>query len=186
MEITYGRAACLALAIVIGGAVPATAQDAATQAKTIAASFSKTKSVSKEKRGVRKEKYVRVHSAPAIKANPVEYSGIYEVSDFDMGLRLDLRVNRDGSLTGTGYDPVSENVRRTFTLRDGKVQDGLMTATKVYANGEHERFEAAFLNRTRSESPTDEGVTVFGLGTFTRPVSVSGQTVDKLFYEKVE
>jgi hypothetical protein len=155
---------------------------AAAKSNAIAASFSKFKRVTKDKHGFRKEKYARVESEPAPKSNPVEYSGRYEVNDLNFVLRLS--VNPDGTFVGTGYDPLTENVKRTFTLKNGRIQSALLTATKVYANGETEPFEGAFMNRTRYESPTDKGVTVFGFGTLGRAVNVGGLTIDKFFYEK--
>lgn len=166
-------------------ATPAAAQQtsAAAQARSsaIAASFIKSKDVHKEKHGVRKDKYIRVETEPAVRQNPADYSGTYEL---DMGFGLQLRVNRDGTFEGTGYEPLDSNVRRTFALRNGRIQGALLTATKVYADGRTEPLEGAFMNRSRYESPTDKGVTVFGLGTLGRPITVSGNTLDKFFYEK--
>ncbi|HJQ11179.1 MAG TPA: hypothetical protein VJ840_09135, partial [Gemmatimonadaceae bacterium] len=99
---------CTALAtlgmIVI--ATPAFAQSKSAEAKSnaLAASFSKFKSVSKEKRGVKKEKYLKVESAPVALRNPADYSGKYQVPDLPIG--LELNVNRDGTFTGTGYEPL--------------------------------------------------------------------------------
>ena len=153
------------------------------KSSAIAASFSKMKSLSKDKRGVKKEKYVRVESEPAVRANPADYSGKYEVPDMNFG--LDLSVTRDGTVTGTGYEPLGDGVMRTFTLRNGKIERAFLTATKVYADGRTERFEGAFMNRSRYESPTDKGVTVFGFGMLGRAVVIDGNTIDKFFYQKL-
>ena len=137
---------------------------AQTRTKAIAASFNKNKHVVKDKRGVRMEKYKRVQSEPVVKANPQDYSGTYEVPD--MGFALQLRVNPDGSVEGTGYEPAGPDisVRRSFTLRNGRIDGALLTATQVYANGTQNRFEGAFMNRTSFDTPADKGYTVFGLG----------------------
>ena len=156
--------------------------DPTARTNAIVASFSKFKSVDKEKRGVRKTKYVRVESKPAIRANPADYSGKYE--DVDFGFGLEFRVNADGTFTGSGYEPVSENVKRSFTLRNGRIRGALATATKVYANGETESFEGAFMDRARYESPTDKGVTVFGFGLIGKLVEMHGMTINKFFFEK--
>lgn len=161
-----------------------TPTDATAKSNAIAASFSKFKSLSKEKRGVRKEKYLRVESAPAVVANPADYSGTYRVPD--MQFQLDLRIIPDGSFTGSGYEPLNENVKRTFTLQNGRIRGSLATATKVYADGATESFEGAFMNRSVYESPTDKGVTVFGFGTLTRPFELDGLTIDKLFYDRTK
>jgi hypothetical protein len=162
---------------------PASAGSSQARSQAIAASFSKFKNVSKEKRGIRKDKYVRVQSEPAVKANPEQYSGTYEVPEF--GFAIHLRVDRSGGVEGDGYEPFGSdpNVRRAFTLKNGKVQGALLTATKVYANGSTEKLEGVFLNRTRFESPTDKGNTAFGLGVVGRTIEISGNTYDKLFYE---
>jgi hypothetical protein len=179
-----------ALNLFFVGAGVASAQVAAStevQAKSqvIAASFSKFKNLSKEKHGVTKSKYLKIESQPAVKANPEDYSGTYEVSD--LGFALRLHVDHSGKVEGTGYEPIMDPaVRRMFTLRDGKIDGALITATKVYTNGKSERLEGVFIDRTTFESPTDKGSTRFGLGVIGKPVEVSGLTLDKFFFELVE
>jgi hypothetical protein len=160
----------------------AAGDNAPSRTAVIAASFSKFKDITRTKRGITKSKYRRVESKPAVRTNPADYSGSYEVPDMDFA--LELRVDSRGVVAGSGYDPLSGSVRRTFTLRDGRLQGALLTATKVYANGETDRLEGAFMNRTSFESPTDKGTTVFGLGTLGRPVELSGMTINKFFYER--
>ena len=139
------------------------------------------KQLSKEKHGVKKEKYLRVESEPAIETTPTEYSGVYRVTDMPFTLRFN--VDSKGVVTGSGDEALTESVRRTFTLRNGKVQGALLTATKVYSDGAREKFEGSFLNRTDRNSPTEPGVTIFGLGVvLTTPFEVNGLTYDKLFY----
>jgi hypothetical protein len=154
-----------------------------TRTQAIAASFSKSKHVIKEKRGVRMEKYKRVESEPVVEPNPQDYSGTYEVPD--MGFAIQLRVARDGSVEGIGYEPVSPDlsVRRSFTLRNGKIDGALLTATQVYANGTQNGFEGAFMNRTAFDSPADKGFTVFGLGVIGKEITVGGNTINRFFYE---
>ena len=161
--------------------VPAPSAD--TRARAMAASFNKSKHLSKEKRGIRKEKFLEITSTPAIKANPAAYSGNYRVDG--MGFSLDLRVAPDGTVQGTGYDPVEfeSNVRRQYTLTDARVQGALLSATKTYANGTTQRVEGVFMNRTTKNSPTDPGSTVFGLGISGNFGYVSGTTLTKLFYQ---
>ena len=151
--------------------------------QTIVASFNKSKHVVKEKQGVTKEKYLRVQSVPAIKQNPEDYSGAYKGSDARFSLQL--RVNRNGLVEGTGIEPLNDDatVSRSFTLRDGRMSGALITATKVYASGSTAPFEGVFIDKTVYESPTDEGVTAFGLGVVGQQIQVGGVNVDKLFYE---
>ena len=170
--------------MVVASSVAAQAPGSANaKSEAIAASFSKMKSLTKEKFGVRKEKYIKVQSEPAVLRNPADYSGKYEVPD--LKFVLDLSVNREGTVTGTGYEPLGEGIMRTFTLRNGKIERAFLTATKVYADGRTEPFEGAFMNRSTYQSPTDKGVTVFGFGTMGRAINVDGLTIDKFFYQKL-
>jgi hypothetical protein len=176
-----------ALNLLLVGAGAASAQVAAStgaqaRSQVIAASFSKFKNLTKEKHGVTKTKYLKIESQPAVRANPEGYSGTYEVPD--LGFAMRLHVDRSGKVEGTGYEPIVDPaVRRMFTLRDGKIEGALITATKVYANGKSERLEGVFIDRTTFESPTDKGSTSFGLGVIGKPIEVSGLTLDKLFFE---
>ena len=186
MRLTQLKGFLLLSSLVAAGGLSAqtTGSGTAVQSRTraIAASFTKFKSVRKEKRGVKKEKYLRVESEPVVRSNPADYSGVYEVPGMAFG--LNLTVDRDGVVTGSGYEPLNDNVRRSFTLRNGRIQGALLTATKVYAGGESERLEGAFINRISFDSPTASGVTVFGLGTVGKPIQFAGLTLDKLFYER--
>jgi hypothetical protein len=161
----------------------ASATDVQSRTRTIVASFSKFKNGSKTRRGITKAKYMKVESEAAVKANPADYSGVYEVPG--IAFALNLTVDRNGVVTGTGYEPLAESVRRTFTLRGGRVQGALLTATKVYAGGESERLEGAFMNRTSFDSPTATGVTVFGFGTLGPQIEVSGMTINRFFYARI-
>ena len=157
--------------------------DPQAKTKAIVASFNKFKHLSKEKHGIKKEKYLKVESNPVLKANPEDYSGTYEIPD--LGFAMHLRVDHSGRVEGDGYEPLMPDpaVRRTFTLKNGKIEGALLTATKVYAGGYPEKLEGAFIERTTFESPTDKGFSRFGLGTLGRPIEVSGLTLDKFFYE---
>lgn len=178
-------ALALAVASFAPGAVYAQAVNspaARQRTQAILASLDKSKHVVKEKRGVRREKYLEVRNAPVIKADPRDYSGLYEVEDLGMGLQL--RVDANGRVEGTGYEPMGGDVsvRRSFILRDAKVDGALLTATKVYANGGHEPFEAVFVNRSVFNSPSDPGVTEYGLGAVGKDVQTSGVTFNRFFY----
>jgi hypothetical protein len=153
------------------------------RAQAIVASFNKSKHVAKEKRGVRKEKYLDVRGAPAVKANPADYSGAYEAADARFSLKL--RVDTNGKVEGTGFDQLTDDaaVSRSFTLRNGRISGALLTATKVYGDGSSEPLEGVFINKTVFESPTDKGVTTFGLGVVGKQFQRGGQTIDRLFYE---
>ena len=156
---------------------------AESRTRAIVASFNKSKHVVKEKRGVRKEKYLDVRSVPVVKQNPADYSGEYE--EAELGFSLRLRVDRDGKVEGTGYEPLNgdSGVSRSFRLRDGQIRGALITATKVYANGASEPLEGVFINKTVFESPTDKGVTAFGLGVVGKGFQLGGLNIDRIFYQ---
>ena len=157
----------------------------ATESRTraIVASFNKSKHVVKEKRGVRKEKYLDVRSESVVKQNSADYSGEYE--DTGLGFSLRLRVDRDGKVEGTGYEPLNGDagVSRSFRLRGGQINGALITAEKVFADGSSELLEGVFINKTAFESPTDKGVTIFGLGVIGKGWQVGGSTVDRIFHQ---
>src|SRR4030081_2006504 len=151
--------------------------------QAIVASFNKSKHVVKEKRGVRKEKYLDVRSVPAVKPNPADYSGAYETSDLRFSLQL--RVDATGKVEGRGYEPLNDEaaISRSFTLKDGRMTGALITARKIYGDGSHEPLEGVFINKTVFESPTDPGVTAFGLGVVGMSFQVREVNNDKLFYQ---
>jgi hypothetical protein len=60
----------------------------------------------------------------------------------------------------------------------------LLTATKTYSDGTVEKLEGVFINRMEFNSPTDSGVSAFGLGVIGKPVEVvNGVMQDKFFFE---
>src|SRR5688572_33121558 len=70
------------------------------------------------------------------------------------------------------------------TLFRSRIEGALLSASKVYQDGTAEAFEGVFLKRTDRTSPTDAGVTTFGLGVVLRtPVEQNGLTHEKLFYQ---
>ena len=167
----------IVLSIACVASVVAQQLSSQTKAREIAAAFTKNKHAVKEKYGVRMEKYKDVRSEPAVKSNISDYSGVYEVQD--LGYLINVQIASDGRIEASG----SEN-SRAFKLENAKIDGSLLTATKVYSDGAREKFEGSFLNRTDRNSPTDPGVTIFGLGVvLTTPFEVNGLTYDKLFYQ---
>src|SRR5207237_5764594 len=87
------RMYCTSVSLAIVSALPAIAQQtsaASAQARSnvIAASFSKSISMSKEKLGIRKKKYINVQSYPADRLNPTDYSGSYAFPYMDVGFQV--------------------------------------------------------------------------------------------------
>jgi len=165
--------------------VNAVSQESYTQRRTqeIVASFNKQKHTVKEKYGVRTEKYKKVISKAVIRQNLADYSGAYEASD--LGYLINIQVGSDGNVRASGSEPANGGTRpaRSFRLESGKIVGAMLTATKVYDDGPTEKFEGVFINRTEFNSPTDNGVSAFGLGVVSNPVQFAGVTLDKLFYQ---
>ena len=140
------------------------------------ARFNKVKQKSKHRHGVENELYVNVHSelAPG-------RSGSYEATD--CGRTLTLEVQPNGAVTGGGAEE-----RRTFAIRDGRVDGSHLTATKQFADGTTEPLEGIFIHQRRRAGRTAEDIatdrTVFGLGVTGAEFTCGGMTVDKLFYER--
>ena len=173
-----GVAICLAA---FGAQALSGVQDASARARELAAAFSKSKHVVKEKHGIRVEKYKDVRSEPAPKTDARLYSGEYEA---ERGA-LSLKVYADGRAAATGSEPDADFSRtRSFTLKNARVEGALLTGTKVYEDGSSEAFEGVFINRTDRDSLTDPGTTAFGLGVlFDPPKTVGSLAVSRLFYE---
>jgi hypothetical protein len=159
-------------------------QETYTQTRTqeIVASFNKEKYAVKEKYGVRREKYKKVVSEPVSKPTINEFAGVYEVSG--PGFFIKLQIGSDGKVTANGSEPAKDDPQhpRGFRLDGAKITGAMLTATKVFDDGAREKFEGVFINMTVYESPTDKGVTAFGLGVV-RHLESSGVMEDKLFYQ---
>jgi len=169
----------LTVIVVVSGNLIAQTSSAAARAQELAASFNKFKSVSKTKYGVTRAKYKDVHCEPLVRQGVKDYAGVYEAEG--LGYVIELRVENNGAITGSGY----ANGSLSFTLENGKIEAGLLTATRIYQNGTREKFEGVFVTRTDKESPTDPGVTTSGLGVhLSVPVEIAGSTYDRLFYQR--
>ena len=173
----------LAISLLVSIPMISLAQQSSVERKSeIVASFNKEKHVTKEKYGVRVEKYKKVVSEPANKPNLKDYSGVYEVDGF--GHSLNIQVADDGNITATGVEPSNTGTHR-FRLEGAKIANAMLTGTKVYADGSTAKFEGVFLDRTDYISPNDSGVRTFGLGVLvTNPTEVNGLTLDRLFYQR--
>lgn len=157
----------VAVVFCIGLACSVKAQDAGQRTQVLIAALDKTKYKKKEKRDFAIEMYIDIKNAAALKSSSAEYAGLYESQD--SGYRLDLRVSA-GTVTGSGYDTANFDSAQkvSFTLRDARIDGALLTATKVYENGETRRFEAAFVNRTvttgKNPNEITDRQTSYGLG----------------------
>jgi hypothetical protein len=158
--------------------------NAQRRTQEIVAFFNKSKHVIKEKHGVRMEKFKEIRSEPVIRKDAASYSGTYET---DMGYTLRIRVGADGSVEADGTEPAANRESLKYTLRNAKLEGALLTGTKVYEDGTNEKFEGVFINRTDRDSPTETGVTTFGLGVLYDPPKMNpelGFSITRLFYQQ--
>src|SRR5205823_1651414 len=133
------------------------AQDTARRTRELVAALDKTKSKSKEKKGIKVEVYVAVQNEAVVKADPAAYSGTYTAED---GMhRIELTVSADGSATGNGYDDQEEGKRVNYILRGARIDGALLTGTKVYSNGAIEKLEAVFTNRKVRSGENEKNAT---------------------------
>ena len=167
----------------------AQSSNAQQRTREIVESLNKTKYQFRAQRGVSKEKYKSVHSEPVIEKNIANYSGQYEVPGLDYS--LEIKVTNTGDIEAAGYESNDGNAqqKRRFTFRNAKIDGALLSATKVYDDGNTETFEGVFINKTDVEgtSPTqiERQSTTFGLGvTGVKLKTASGVNLDRLFYQK--
>ncbi len=143
------------------------AQTAEQKTQNLTAELSKTKHKKKEKKGFSFEKYIDIKSEAVVKNSVQNYAGVYESPDANY--RIELRVAADGKVEGSGYDSdFNSSLKQNFTLKDARIEGALLTATKVYADGETKKLEAVFNNRTVIEGKNPNEInsreTKYGLG----------------------
>jgi hypothetical protein len=155
-------AAALALLVVVS--CDAYAQDSGERTSQLVDALDKTKYKKKEKPNVSIETYIDVKNEAAVR-DPVEYGGTYASDDGEWS--LSLHVERDGVVTGRGFDGEPDR-RRSFVLEGATIDGALLAGTKLYENGERRRFEAVFVNRTVSSGKNANEIasrdTRFGVG----------------------
>ena len=158
------RILVLALVLVFCGALVGSIYAQADRTQELVAALDKTKYKKKEKRDIKIEIYVNVKNEAVVKKNAAEYSGIY--GDQNAGSRLTLKVASDGSAEGSGYD--GDKGKLNYTLKNARVNGAMLTATKVFDNGETKKLEAVFVNRTVSSGTNADTITshetAYGLG----------------------
>ncbi|HEV8159549.1 MAG TPA: hypothetical protein VGP58_10995 [Pyrinomonadaceae bacterium] len=143
------------------------AQDAEQRTQNLIAALGKTKHKKKEKKNFSFELYIDIKSEAVVKNNVQDYTGVYE--SMQAGYRIELRVSTDGKIEGNGYDSdFNTSQKQNFTLKDARVEGALLTATKVFADGETKKLEAVFNNRTVTEGKNPNEInsreTKYGLG----------------------
>jgi hypothetical protein len=160
-------------AVILLAAADGTLAQTSNTAKTqeLVASLDKTKYKKKEKKDFVVEVYVDIKNEAVVKNNVADYAGVYESEGSDY--RIELKIS-GGKVEGSGFDFNFENEnlgkpsKRAFTLRDARIEGALLTATRVYENGETRKLEAVFVNRTsvhgKNPNEIEARTTSFGLG----------------------
>ncbi|HUP90463.1 MAG TPA: hypothetical protein VM100_13985 [Longimicrobiales bacterium] len=146
------------LVLVLASAAPASAQ---SPAERLAAEFTRKSSHSHSANGHTTQEYNEVVSDPW-RATARDYAGHYRTSG-DEGWTLDV----DADLNGSGNDADG-----SYVLRDARLDDAVLIATKVYRGGKTERLEAVFLKRKKRIDPTDPYKSGLGIG-YLQPVRVA-------------
>lgn len=108
---------------------------------------------------------------PVVKQNPADYSGKYV--GFDEEHFLEVQVDTDGRWLIKSFEG-----NRQATLKDVRVDNARLTATKVYADGSTEKFSALFANRILN------GESAFGM-LVEGPIRVDESlTIERIFYQR--
>jgi hypothetical protein len=158
------RSLAVAFVVCIGLTSGLCAQDAGARTSTLAASLDKTKYKKKEKKNIPIEVYVSIKNEAVIR-DAYDYGGKYASEEGDY--TLTLHVERGGAASGNGRDSINDR-RMSFTLKDASISGALLSGTKVYENGEQQKFEAVFVNRTvatgKNENEITSRDTKFGMG----------------------
>jgi hypothetical protein len=178
------RSLAVAFVVCIGLTCGAYAQDAGSRTSSIVSSLDKTKYKKKEKKNISIEIYVNIKNEPVIR-DAADYAGNYSSEDDDYSLTL--QVERGGAVSGSGVDEISDR-RTSFTLKDASIVGALLSGTKVYANGEQQKFEAVFVNRTvatgKNENEITSRDTKFGIGFVQKAESSDGNWTNRVFMER--
>ncbi len=170
----------VSIVFVVGFTTMVCAQDAGQKTRELIAALDKNKYKKKEKAGLSVEVYVDIKNEPVLKKDRAEYAGVYATDD--AGYKIDIKVASDGSVSGSGQDTVDwDNSKRLgFTLKDARIEGALLTAVKVYENGETRKFEAVFANRTVTSGKNANEISnrdsAFGLGFVESGSVVTGNT----------
>ncbi len=157
----------VALILSIGLSDTVLAQNAEQKTQNLIAALGKTKHKKKERGNFSFERYIDVKSEAVVKNNVRDYAGVYKSPDANY--QIELRVAADGKVEGSGFDSdFNSSLKQNFTLKDGRIEGALLTATKVYADGETKKLEGVFNNRTVTEGKNPNEIntreTKYGLG----------------------
>lgn len=178
------RSLAVAFVICIGLTCGSYAQDANARTNSIVSSLDKTKYKKKEKKNISIEVYVNIKNEAVIR-DATEYSGSYSSDDDDNSLTL--QVERGGAVSGSGVDSLNDR-RSRFTLKDASITGALISGTKVYDNGDQQKFEAVFVNRTvatgKNENEITSRDTKFGIGFVQKAESSEANWTNRVFLER--
>ena len=162
----------IVFSLFISDSASAQTSNAAARTEELVAALGKTKYKKKEKKNVVIEFYIDIKNEAVVKKNITEYAGSYVAEDGNY--RVELRISADGKVEGNGADLYFDGANfdkeksKNCTFQNARIEGALLTATKVFDNGQTQQFEAVFVNRTvRNGKNPNEIETVntkYGLG----------------------
>lgn len=107
----------------------------------------------------------------AVKQSVADYAGRYY--GFEEGYYIEVRVEADGRLSATSFEG-----ERRAELQDIRLEQGKLSATKVYDNGVTGAFSATFVNRILN------GASDFGLLIEGSVQIAPGVSFNRVFYRR--
>jgi hypothetical protein len=153
------------------------AQSAKQKAEQLAAEFNKEKHKQKEKNGEVTKKDVKVEARPDIRQNVGEYAATYELEGMAQYLTLE---QSSGGWKGVFSESKDGKTNATGSLKNIRIEDGLLQATLVDKDGKEKPFEAVFISRS------SDGYETKGIG-FKQELHLSnGLVLDKAFLRRQE
>jgi len=153
------------------------AQSAKQKAEQMASEFNKEKLKTKEKNGVVTKKDVKVDARPDVLQDASGYSATYELEGLDQYFTLD---NSSGSWKGVFSGNKDGKTSTAATLKNIRIQDGLLTATLIDKDGKEKPFEAVFIIRS------GDGYEARGIGFTQELLLANGWKFDKAFFKRQE
>lgn len=165
----FSGAFVLAIAQFLGAQTPQ------EKVETIAAEFTKTKV--KEKGEVNVS--ILLEAKPDIRAELSAYLGKYEIAG--LGHSIVFKQLPNGVFEAAYFAPQGKEAKLQATLKDLKVESGLLTATINHRDGRVLPFEGAFLERFVDGEKASSGLAIRHLLELS-----NGFKSDKAFYKKEE
>ena len=165
------------LMMMVGFGLASFAQSAKQKAEQLVSEFSKEKHKTKEKNGEVTKKDVKVEARLDIRQNVGEYAATYELEG--MGQYLTLEQS-SGSWKGIFAESKDGKTNAIASLKNIRIEDGLLQATLIDKDGKEKPFEAVFISRSGN------GYETKGIGFKQELHLANGFVLDKAFFRRQE